>query len=220
MAKSFYEKPSEVLLKAVPDDAETVLSIGAGSGATESILKERGLEVTALPLDSVIGASAEKRGIEVIYGTLEEGLAELEGARSLFDIVLVTNLLHLVPEPFDLIDGAAKRVAPGGTLLVSGFNLDGLPLFLRRIKAPAQYRGIDSYEKSGISVYGTDEIVGRIKANGLAVASLTRLNGDRRPRKFLRLVAPNWIVAATRFFYRIPRPSRSSERRYNYDNAS
>jgi SAM-dependent methyltransferase len=194
-SKSYYEKPSETLLKAVPGDAKTVLSIGTGSGEIESFLAGRGLAVTALPLDSVIGAAAEKRGIEVIYGTLDVGFAALRGYT--FDTVLVPNLLHLVPDPFELIDRVAKFVAPGGTLLVSGVNLDGLPLALRRLKNPAYYRGIESYEKGGIKVLDTSAVTSRIKANGLAVVSLTRLNGDRRPRKALRFAASNWLLTAT-----------------------
>jgi len=193
-SKSYYEKPSEALLNAVPGDAKTVLSIGAGSGEIESLLAERGLAVTALPLDSVIGAAAEKRGIEVIYGTLNEGFVALRGYT--FDAVLVPNLLHLLPEPLEFIDRVAKLVAPGGTLLVAGVNLDFLPLALRRLKNPSYYRGIDSYEKSGINIFRTSEIIDRIKENGLAVVSLARLNGDRRPRKALRFAASNYLLAA------------------------
>ena len=70
-AKSFYEKPCHELLALVPTEAKRILSVGCGSGDMEVALKNRGAEVTALPLDSVIGMAAEKRGIEVVYGTFE-----------------------------------------------------------------------------------------------------------------------------------------------------
>ena len=57
-SKSYYEKTSEELLEMLPKSAKSVLSIGCGSGDTEVELKKHGIEVTAIPLDSIIGAAA------------------------------------------------------------------------------------------------------------------------------------------------------------------
>jgi SAM-dependent methyltransferase len=195
-SKSYYEKPSEELLKQIPGDARTVLSIGAGTGEIETLLQaQRGVAVTALPLDSVIGLGLEERGIDTVYGDLAEGLAQVRGYT--FDTVLVTNLLHLLPNPLEIIDECAKLVVAGGTLLLSGVNLDFWPLLLRRLRRPTQYRGLDRYATSGISVLPTAVVMDRIKANGLTVASFQRLNETRRPRRLLRWAAANWIIAAT-----------------------
>ena len=51
--KSYYERPSDELLNTVPSDANRILSIGSGWGATEARLLRGGVEVTAIPLDSV-----------------------------------------------------------------------------------------------------------------------------------------------------------------------
>lgn len=47
--KIYYEKPSEEMLRLVPADAKTILSIGCGCGATEARLQQRGARVTAIP---------------------------------------------------------------------------------------------------------------------------------------------------------------------------
>ena len=101
-SKNYYEHPQEELLRLVPETARNILSVGCGCGATEVALKRNGASVTALPLDSVIGAVAAKRGIEVIYGKLEEGFKQLAGRK--FDCVLMTDLLHLLPEQRQIIE--------------------------------------------------------------------------------------------------------------------
>ncbi len=96
-AKSYYERPREELLELVPEDAERILSVGCGSGETEAELARRGAEVTAVPLDSVIGDVASRRGIEVMHSPFPRFSRDLEKRR--FQCVLLTNLLHLQRDP-------------------------------------------------------------------------------------------------------------------------
>src|SRR5208337_2196665 len=100
-SKDYYEDPQAEVLSLIPETAREILSVGCGWGATEVRLKERGAAVTALPLDSIIGAEAERLGIEVTYGTLADCLRKMDGRT--FDCVLVTNLLHLLPNPREVI---------------------------------------------------------------------------------------------------------------------
>ena len=122
-SKSYYEPPDEAVLAMVPLDAKRVLSVGCGWGATEAALKRRGIEVTALPLDSVIGAVAARRGVEVIHGTWDQCL-EVIGERR-FDSVLISNLVHLQREPEQVLARCSQLIGPGGTLVVSGPNFSG-----------------------------------------------------------------------------------------------
>ena len=89
-SKSFYEPTRTDLVDLVPESAQSVLSIGCGCGATEEALIRLGRSVTALPLDSVIGSVAERRGVEVIYASLDDGLQLLE--RRQFDVILVNHV--------------------------------------------------------------------------------------------------------------------------------
>lgn len=131
-SKSYYEPSDESMIKLVPPAAAEVLSIGCGWGATEEALVERGASVTALPLDSVIGAVAAKRGINVVYGNLAEGLKQL-GSRT-FDVVIMGNLVHLVGDPMDLISEVVQLCRAGGRLLLSGPNFDYFPVLAQRAR--------------------------------------------------------------------------------------
>src|ERR1035437_7765989 len=121
----------------VPRDAQRILSVGCGWGAAEAKLRERGARVTALPLDSVIGAAAARQGIEVVYGTLEECLVALGGQR--FDAVLISNLLHLQRNPNRLLEQCARFAQAGGTLVLSGPNFDRFSWLVKRVFGPGEF---------------------------------------------------------------------------------
>jgi len=201
--KSYYEQPREEWLQMLPKDAATVLSIGCGWGATEERLKQRGAKVTALPLDSVIGAAAARRGIEVIYGTLEGCFKTLDGRR--FDCVLLTNLLHLQPNPGYLVEHSSRFVRAGGALLLHGINFDRIPWFIRRHYGSGQFRKLRTYEMSGISTCSPGTVARSIRKSGLRVAGVRWLNhtiNQRRIRGNLiplgRLTAREWVLLAQR----------------------
>lgn len=199
-SKSYYEQPGQELLRSIPSEAKTILSIGCGSGATEMELMKRGAKVTALPLDSVIGAAASRLGIEVVYGNLEEGFRKL-GTRK-FQCLLISNMLHLLADPLRLIDESARRVDTGGNLLIAGVNFDYLPILLRRLLQQGDYKQLGSFSESGINVLNTRAIIQQIERHGLQLVALQRIH-DPRPGQKSRVLrcldrwtAAKWIIHA------------------------
>jgi 2-polyprenyl-3-methyl-5-hydroxy-6-metoxy-1,4-benzoquinol methylase len=201
--KSYYERPSDGVLKMVPSTATNVLSIGCGWGVTEEILKERGAKVTALPLNSVIGAAAARRGINVIYGTLAECFRILDGQQ--FDCVLLTNLLHLQPTPAHLVERCSRFVQEGGALVLSGLNFDRVSSFIKRQCGIGESRKLWTYERSGISTCGPRTLAKCIRDTGLRISSVQWLNhtinkGPLRGKLMPLgvLTARNWVLQAQR----------------------
>jgi 2-polyprenyl-3-methyl-5-hydroxy-6-metoxy-1,4-benzoquinol methylase len=201
--KAYYEKPSDELLKLVPGDAQTVLSVGCGWGAMEVRLKERGAKVTALPLDSVIGAVAERRGIHVIYGTWDDCFRTLDGRR--FDCVIMTNLLHLQANPRQLIENCSRFTREGGSLILGGPNFDRLPWSIRRILGNGEFGKLRSFDLSGVSVCGPKTLAKMIQNASLRVTDVHWLNhtinwgwlrGSRMPLG--SLTARDWVLQARR----------------------
>jgi 2-polyprenyl-3-methyl-5-hydroxy-6-metoxy-1,4-benzoquinol methylase len=202
-SKSLYEEPNDKLLNLVPGKAQTVLSVGCGWGATESKLKERGAKVTALPLDSVIGARAAGAGIEVIYGSLDKALAAVSGRK--FDCVLVTNLLHLLPNPGAVLEQLSGLVGQGGTLIASGPNLKTLRVQLKRIMGKSDYAKLGTYREGGITVFGAGTLKQPLKKNGFQSAEVRfqspgSANGAPAGLggMFPALAAEEWVLEARR----------------------
>jgi 2-polyprenyl-3-methyl-5-hydroxy-6-metoxy-1,4-benzoquinol methylase len=202
-SRSYYERPSEDLLRIIPAGAKDILSIGCGWGLIEAGLKKRGARVTALPLDSVIGAFAARHGIEVVYGSFEETWKKLNGKR--FDCVIATNLLHLQLDPDHFLRCCGLAVTPGGSLILSGPNFDRLPTWLKRTFGSGDFRKLRSYEDSRINLCQPGRVRRRLEREGFQVAAPVWMN-HALPSKRLsqvqlplgRITANDWIVQARR----------------------
>jgi 2-polyprenyl-3-methyl-5-hydroxy-6-metoxy-1,4-benzoquinol methylase len=200
-SKSLYEQPAPEWLDAVPQDARSVLSIGCGCGAFEAELQRRGADVTALALDSIIGANAERRGIRPVYGTLDEGLKMLQSQQ--FDCVAMSHLLHLLPNPAQVIEVCCRMVRPGGRLLLGGPNFNRFPVLLKRAFLNGDYRKLRTFAESGITLCCPSSIAKTLDHAGFRVAEVRWLNhtallGKRR-RPAIQLgcmTAMEWMVAA------------------------
>jgi SAM-dependent methyltransferase len=202
-SKLFYEDPTEEVLSIVPETAQSILSVGCGSGATEGRLKERGAEIYALPLDSVIGAVAERRGINVVYGTLRESLRTFDGQK--FDCVLLTNFLHLLPDPWSALEHCARLVRLGGALVVAGPNFELLPALAKRFWGWGDYRKLRSFAESGISVVGSRRLKNELRRAGLRIGALRWFNCPTPWANILaarpalgRFLAREWAILARR----------------------
>jgi len=198
-SKIYYEHPSEELLSLVPKNAKRILSIGCGWGATEAKLKERGVTVIALPMDSVIGAVVENLGIDVVYGTLSECLEKLEGQT--FDSVIMANLLHLLPSPRQVVEQCSHFIRQGGTFVISGPNFGSARVLAKRILGIEDYRKLSDFDKSGIHLLGPAILKGYLKNSDLNIETVQWFNETSKSgieRKLGCLVATNWVLQASR----------------------
>ncbi len=114
--KHYYEKPIPQLAEMIPPDS-TVLSIGCGSGELEAAL---GRDVSAIPMDAVIGSLAETRGIRVLSPSLDAARSELGDER--FDHVLLVGVLEHVADPAAMLRAAAEFAKDRGSVIVCAFN--------------------------------------------------------------------------------------------------
>jgi 2-polyprenyl-3-methyl-5-hydroxy-6-metoxy-1,4-benzoquinol methylase len=201
-SKSYYEPPCAEILEMVPERAGSILSVGCGWGETEVKLQQRGAKVTALPLDSVIGAAAARRGVEVIYGTIEEGPGKLRGRK--FDCVVMTNLLHLLPHPWRILGECVRLLQEEGTLIISGPNFGSLPVLVRRAFRRGDYPKLKSFAQSGIHPHRWTTVKRQIERAGLRVTASQWI--DQKPthnwiatRRWMRgCMAMDWIIQAQR----------------------
>jgi 2-polyprenyl-3-methyl-5-hydroxy-6-metoxy-1,4-benzoquinol methylase len=187
----------------VPHEARTILSIGCGGGATENELKRRGARLTVFPLDSVVGADNARLGFEVVYGTMEECFNRL-GERN-FDCVLMADLLHLLPNPWPVLDQCVRHVAQSGTLVVNGPNFHALRILYKRALNIGDYRKLSDHTQSGIRALSLRAIVRQLKASGWQ-AVVTRSFNHTPPRKMAdlqrwlgRFAAQHWVLSARRY---------------------
>ena len=201
-SKRYDETPSAALLNAIPPRARTLLSIGYGFGATEQALLEKGVRVTAFPLDSVVGAAGAKRGIEMIYGSLDDCFAAIEDRR--FDGVLITNLVHLFPDPDAVLRECCRLLADGGTLTIQGLNADHLPTLIKRTINLQHYGTIGRFAESGIQQCAPSTVAASLRRAGCRVSVVHWVDREwpwplgKLARYSGRFGARSWIVEAVK----------------------
>lgn len=169
-AKDYYEQPNPHVLALVPSGARTVLSIGCGWGATEELLQARGARVTAIPIDAVFGVIAAARGLDVEIGTFDDCLARLADRQ--FDCVVLNDLLHLLPDPYPVVQRCARLVRAGGSLVLGGPNFHSLRVRAKRLTNRGGYRRLRSFLEGGIHVVGPHTLAPCLHSSGFDIAQV------------------------------------------------
>jgi SAM-dependent methyltransferase len=182
-SKDHYEPCRSDLVGMLPPSTRTVLSIGCGWGETEAELVRKGIEVTAIPVDSVIAACAESRGVKVVYGSLEGAVEQLRGQR--FDGVLMSGVLHLLEDPMKALRFASSLLAERGVLVATLPTFHRLPFLWLWLQHPSRYQGWRDFQRSGVHPIGRRQARTWFRSAGL---SLERISGAI-PKRWKSLVA-------------------------------
>jgi 2-polyprenyl-3-methyl-5-hydroxy-6-metoxy-1,4-benzoquinol methylase len=127
--KDYYDPCNNQILSLIPEGSKSVLSVGCGSGETESELVKRGIKVEAIPIDSVIGKCAEAKGITVLPPGFEKAREMLK--RRKFDCIIFLHVLQHLSNPIDVLSDCQKYLNKNGIVVITVPNLG--TNFLRRI---------------------------------------------------------------------------------------
>jgi 2-polyprenyl-3-methyl-5-hydroxy-6-metoxy-1,4-benzoquinol methylase len=203
-SKSYYEPCQEELIALIPEGTRSVLSIGCGWGATEEHLIKRGIKVKAIPIDAVIAASAEARGIEIAYGD------NRKLANERFDCLLISNVLHLVRDPVEFLVSFTP-LSPDGCVIASVPNLSKLRRLFRGLQLRGHVVNPKSYEAHGMHLTNGRVIQRWFRQAGLRPAKVVYEVSDKKrsaDRRSLGLAKP--MLAETVYVLAESRPSHSS----------
>lgn len=202
-SKSYYEVHCPQLTALIPEPAKDVLSIGMGSGDTEEYMLRKGKHVAGIPLDSVIAACAEARGVEVVYGGFDQARTTIGERR--FNCVIFSNVLHLLKDPVAILRQFVEVLADGGMVVAMVPNLAQLPVAWRRLSGKAGYADCGKYDRTGIQATSAGWLQNLFHKSGLHANSTAFLTPERHRwasltlGKFHRgLVASDIIMSATR----------------------
>jgi len=199
--KLFWAPVDHAALSAVPSGAHSALSFGVGSGATEAALISRGAEVAGIPLDRVIATSASRRGVDTTPPDLRAALSSLAGRR--FDVLLLSNSLHHVPDPANLLRELRGSVEVGGTVVATLPNVrrEILRWLLRRTPRPPRH---PDFEQAGVHLESGRSAAAWFRRAGLEDVRVS-YPGDRA--RLLR----RWLTSEVVVRGRVPRQPAERE---------
>ena len=146
-----------------------VLELGCGNGTYTGILAEKAEHVLATDLSEDMVASARVRLKDLSNVQVERQDAfALSYPDGVFDAVVMVNLLHVVPDPQNVVAECRRVLKPGGQIVVVSFTTDGMGL-LAKLGLVYRYRrayGKRPKASQVLTVAGTRSMVG---AAGFAV---------------------------------------------------
>jgi SAM-dependent methyltransferase len=203
-SKNLYAMPDKTLLQAVPSGARRLLSVGAGLGRTEQVLRSRGVDVHALAIDEVFAGALRAKGIDAVAGPIDEALNAfgVEG----FDVVLVADVLHLVREPVEWLRQLRDRLTPNGWLLMGVPNTGEVSCWMKDARQGHLRWRFPNYASTGVHPVSVRRLQRWCEKAGLAVVEITPLMDEARRRKLGRfgvgllrpLLASTFLLKATR----------------------
>jgi 2-polyprenyl-3-methyl-5-hydroxy-6-metoxy-1,4-benzoquinol methylase len=172
-SKNYYEPVVPEVIEAIPSGVRSVLSIGCGWGAMESHLAKKGLRVFAVPLDPVIPGGAESAGVEIIPGDFAHALRELAGTK--FDCLLLSNVLHLVPNPTEVLLSFAALLPAGGTTVAVAPNMARLASTWKALRGDPSAAARGGYEKTGVHRVSQGVLRDWFRSTGMKVEKVLHL---------------------------------------------
>jgi 2-polyprenyl-3-methyl-5-hydroxy-6-metoxy-1,4-benzoquinol methylase len=116
----YYKK----LLKQIHSDTLSVLDIGGGTGSLLDSIKKADSRVhftQVVDIDEKAKLAAEKKGHQYYCGTIESFKSE-----TLFDVVLLLNLIEHVADPLSVLQKAGLLLRPHGIIIIKTPNYKSL----------------------------------------------------------------------------------------------
>jgi 2-polyprenyl-3-methyl-5-hydroxy-6-metoxy-1,4-benzoquinol methylase len=179
-SKQYDEAVRKDILNLVCPSVHRVLSLGSGWGKVEKALQQKGHQVTAVPLDPVVGACLEGSDIELVYGDLSTALEKLAGEN--FDCLLLSNILHLVPNPETVLGAYSQLLSPGGLVILVTPNVACTKNRLNGLLRRHGYRGLGRFEESGVQSVSIGSVKKWLTAAELTIESVEWVASPRFER--------------------------------------
>jgi 2-polyprenyl-3-methyl-5-hydroxy-6-metoxy-1,4-benzoquinol methylase len=114
------------LLRFVDDKRVSALDVGCGAGTFASLLHAHGLRhVVGVEPDPERAAQAADKADRVICSSVEHALDE-ELADARFDLIVASDVIEHLVDPWTVVTRLATHLEPGGQLLLSVPNVGNL----------------------------------------------------------------------------------------------
>lgn len=118
-AGSLQARAVEVLRAELPLNGSRVLEIGAGTGALLELLRREGALPTGVEPSAAAAEFGRQRfGVDIVTGYLDD----LSGSLAGFDCAVLLEVLEHLRDPVHALREVARRVRPGGKVLLSTPN--------------------------------------------------------------------------------------------------
>jgi SAM-dependent methyltransferase len=143
----YFSAVREDLLELVAGRDLSILEIGAGTGATLSAAKSRGIAARAIAVELIEPRLRAERIDEFVIGSIED--LDLSSWRGSIDVVLIGDVLEHLVDPWATVDRLRELLKPDGQIVCSLPNMRNFRLLRKLV-----LRGDFTYEPAGLMDVG------------------------------------------------------------------
>ena len=148
-----------------------------------------------MPLDPVVSSSAAARGVEMIYGDINEVATLLHGEK--FDCILCLNVLHLAHDPVAVLSRLKDCSCDNSTVIIQTPNMFSLRTVRQTVRdMPILHRGKD-YSSTGVHLSTVRRAKNWCARSGMKVGRTIGVL-DRREQARLEGSRPRSVISFQR----------------------
>jgi 2-polyprenyl-3-methyl-5-hydroxy-6-metoxy-1,4-benzoquinol methylase len=146
--KSYYELCSKEILDLVPTGAKKVLSVGSGVGLAETQLAALGLDITCIPLDSIVSACTKAKGFRMSPSNFPRAFDFL--AQDKFDCILLLRIIQHLREPTHILYKLQNLLEPHGIMIITAPNFNYYPTWVNTLGFRCKWWWSVKFDRSGL----------------------------------------------------------------------
>lgn len=195
--KSMYEKIDNKILKLIPyNNNIRLLSIGSEWGLLERYLKQKGVDVTTIPIDNIISVAMEKEGIKVMSPDLDTYLENTKDNE--YDYVILNNIIEFLEEKNKIIKIVQKALKNKGKVIIKTENY-------KFYKAREYYHKVfklrQNYFYQYSDIRNNKSLEKQLRSAGILILNkIYSGNYNNKSNKLIYLMR-NWIFADNIIYY-------------------
>ena len=175
------------VLRLVPPEVRTVLSVGCAAGATERALRDSGRRVIGVEMDAAWAEEARAHMDEVIVGDVES--LDLPLPEGSVDCILYADVLEHLRRPERVLQRHRQLLRAGGFIVLSVPNMRFWEVvFDLLIRGDWQYTEAGVLDATNLRVFTPRSTVRMVRASGFEVVEVAhRYRFFERTQRYTRL---------------------------------
>jgi 2-polyprenyl-3-methyl-5-hydroxy-6-metoxy-1,4-benzoquinol methylase len=207
-----YANPRPEVAALVPGGATRILDLGCSTGHLGEGLMRPGREVIGVELDPRLAGEARTRLTAVVESDLEALAAGPVPAALVapFDCVIAADVLEHLRDPWSVVQWAAERLTPTGSLIVSVPNIRHVRTFWKLlVRRRWPYEPVGIFDRTHLRWFARANLPELLTGTGLEIAELHRTyqlvpQWERRVNKLAPLFRE---LGTLQFVFRAERPA-------------